>query len=131
MSMEITFPGGLAVTARYQGFDILSDQPESAGGGGSAPSPFDLFLASLGNCAGFYALRFCQQRGLDAAGMRLTLETERDPKAHRLETIRLVLHLPEGFPDKYRDAVLRAMDQCAVKRAILDPPKFEVTARQG
>ena len=124
--MEITFPGGVAVEARHKGFTVRTDQPESQGGGNTAPSPFDLFLVSLGTCAGFFALRFCQQRQIDTAGLRLTLESTRDEAAHRLETVRIVLHLPAGFPAKYHAAILKATDQCAVKRAIDDPPRFEV-----
>lgn len=128
MSFEITFPGGAAVEASYRNFTIRSDQPAEGGGADSAPSPFALFLASLGNCAGYFALRFCQQRDLPVTGMRLELDAERDPQSHRLQTIRMTLHLPEGFPEKYREAILRSTDQCAVKRAILDPPEFVVRA---
>lgn len=128
MSFEITFPGGTAVEARYGQFTIRSDQPAANGGDDSAPSPFALFLASVGNCAGYYALRFCQQRNLDVSGMRLILEAEQDPQRHRLKTIHLTLELPADFPEKYQAAVLRATDQCAVKRAILDPPEFVVRA---
>ena len=128
MSMEITFPGGLAVTARYKGFTIETDQPVAEGGAGSAPTPFDLFLSALGTCAGLYALRFCQQRGIDTDGLFLKLETEREGGAGRISTIRLVVGLPDGFPEKYRDAILRAVDHCAVKRHILEPPGFELIA---
>ncbi|GAB4172873.1 MAG: OsmC family protein [Geothermobacteraceae bacterium] len=127
MDMTISFPGGVAVQADYKGFSILSDQPESNGGRNQAPSPFDLFLASLGNCAGFFALRFCQQRNIDTTGLRLTLTTEHDAEKHRLARVAITIHLPEGFPDKYRSAIIKATDQCAVKRAILDPPAFDVT----
>lgn len=125
--MEITFPGGVAVEARHKGFTVRCDQPESAGGSNSAPSPFDLFLVALGNCAGYFALRFCQQRELSTDGLRLSLETERDAEKHRLARVRILIHLPDGFPDKYRDAIIRATDQCTVKRTLFDPPEFEVT----
>ncbi|TYO98934.1 ribosomal protein S12 methylthiotransferase accessory factor [Geothermobacter ehrlichii] len=126
MEMKISFPGGVAVQAEYKGFTVLSDQPESNGGRNQAPSPFDLFLASIGQCAGFFALRFCQQRQIATDGLHLTLKTERDPERKRLEKIAITIHLPDGFPDKYRQAIIKATDQCAVKRAILDPPAFEV-----
>ncbi|HKV12418.1 MAG TPA: OsmC family protein [Thermoanaerobaculia bacterium] len=131
MSMKITFPGGLAVNAAFKGFTVKTDQKVENGGGAMAPEPFDLFLASLGTCAGFYALRFCQQREIDTEGLGLTLSTERDPEAKRLSTIRLEVELPAGFPEKYHDAILRAVDQCAVKRAIVDPPRFEVVTVSG
>ena len=74
--MEITFPGSVQVNAQFNGFKIATDQPEKNGGQNSAPSPFDFFLASLGTCAGFFALRFCQQRELSTDGLRLQLTTK-------------------------------------------------------
>jgi putative redox protein len=127
MEMQIGFPGGVAVQALFDGFTVRTDQPAAAGGGGTAPAPFDLFLASIGTCAGFYALRFCQERGIPTEGLSLKLSTVRDPERKRLATIRLVLGLPPGFPEKYGPAIIRAMDQCAVKRHIVEAPGFEVT----
>lgn len=126
MAMEITFPGGVAVNALYKGFTIATDQPEKAGGKNSAPAPFDLFMASIGTCAGFFALRFCQERELPIEGLKVSLDTERDPESHRIAKIRIRIDLPEGFPEKYRKAIVRAVDQCTVKRHILEPPQFEV-----
>ncbi|NLV24462.1 MAG: osmotically inducible protein OsmC [Deltaproteobacteria bacterium] len=127
--MEITFPGGVAVEASFDGFTVRTDQPLSRGGENSAPTPFDLFLASLGTCTGFFAWRFCQERGLSTDGLRVTLETEKDAQMHRLTRISIVIHLPAGFPDKYRQAIVLAANQCSVKKAILDPPEFEVLTR--
>ena len=124
--MEITFPGGVQVNAQFKGFEIATDQPEKNGGQNSAPSPSDFFLASLGTCAGFFALRFCQQRELPTAGMRLELTSERNAETKRLDRVELKLHLPDGFPEKYRSAIIRATDQCAVKKALLDPPEIEL-----
>jgi len=126
-TMEIFFPGARRVATRYKGHVVETDQPPSAGGTDIAPAPFDLFLSALGACAGIYALRFCQERGIPTEGLRLTLDTSPDPTgAKRLAEVRLALHLPEGFPEKYRPAIRRAVDQCAVKRQILEPPRFLV-----
>jgi ribosomal protein S12 methylthiotransferase accessory factor len=125
MSMEITVPGGLAVEAQYKGFRIATDQPREVGGQGTAPAPFDLFLASLGTCAGLYALRFCQERGLSTEGLRLDLAMEKDAETRRLRTIRITVQLPAGFPEKYETAIERAVNLCAVKRAIAEPPELE------
>ena len=126
MDMEITFPGGVAVHSLYRGFTVRTDQPTSVGGGNSAPSPFDLFLAAIGTCAGFYALRFCQERQIDAADLRVGLAFQRDPEKKMISKIRIEVKLPPDFPEKYRQAIVRAIDQCAVKRHIMDPPQFEV-----
>ncbi len=131
MSMKITFPGGpqsVAVDAEFKGFTFHTDQPKEHGGGGTGAPPFDFFLASIGTCAGLYVLRFCQQRGLSTNGLGLTLDLAKAPDGSRIETVRLQIQLPDEFPEKYRDAVIRAADQCAVKRHILEPPRFEVTA---
>jgi putative redox protein len=128
MNIDIRFPGGVAVEALFDGFTVRTDQPVDQGGGGTAPSPFDLFLASLGACAGFYALRFCQERRLDTAGLALRLTTTRDREKKRIASITLEIDLPPGFPEKYAGAIVRAVDQCSVKRHVLEPPTFEVVA---
>lgn len=124
--MEITFPGGAQVNAKFNGFEVSTDQPERNGGQHSAPSPFDFFLASLGTCAGFFALRFCQQRDLPTDGLRLQLTSEINPEVKRLDRVEITMQLPNDFPEKYRSAIIRATDQCAVKKALLDPPEIEL-----
>jgi len=126
MSFEVTFPGGLRVAATESGHTVVTDQPVTGGGTDTAMAPFDLFLASLATCAGYYALRFCQERGMSTEGLGLTLDPIRDPEGKRVGTIRMELRTPEGFPEKYRPAILRAVDHCAVKRHIIEPPQFEI-----
>jgi putative redox protein len=128
MKMDITFPGGAGVDAHFRGFTVRTDQPVEAGGLASAPEPFNLFLTSLGTCAGYYAVRFLQSRDLGTEGLKMTLEPIRDPQNRRLTTIRLDVELPEGFPERYAKAIVRAMEQCAVKKVMDDPPVFEVRA---
>jgi putative redox protein len=129
--MEIRFTGGLKVQAEFDGLVVETDQPRESGGDGSAPGPYDLFLASLGTCAGFFALRFMQQRGIDPEGARLTLASERDPETKLATTVKIGLELPEGFPEKYREAIARAMDQCKVKRQLEHPPTVVATVTVG
>jgi len=120
--MEISFGDGLRVRAEFDGLSVETDQPVHAGGDGSAAGPYHLFLASLGTCAGFFALRFMRQREIDPRGARLTLSTENDAKTGLATTVRIDLTLPPGFPEKYRRAVVLAMDQCKVKRQLEQPP---------
>lgn len=89
-------------------------------------SPSDLFIASIAACMGFYALRFCQERSLSIAGLGLTLEPIRDEESKRVSLVRIELVLPSAFPEKYRAAIERAVDHCAVKKQILEPPRFEL-----
>jgi len=125
-NVTVSFPGGVVVEASYKGHSIRTDQPIDAGGGDSAMSPFDLLFASIATCMGFYALRFCQQRSLPTEGLRLTLDPIRDEESKRVALVRVSLELPLGFPEKYRAAIERAVDHCAVKRHILEPPQFEL-----
>ena len=129
MQMEVNFPGNKRVDALYKGFTIGTDQPASEGGDGSAPEPFDLFLASLGTCAGVYVVYFCESRNISTDGIRMTLDFTQDEKTHRLQRVAMELHLPAGFPDKYRKAVVRAAEMCTVKRTLADPPEIVVNAR--
>ncbi len=122
---EVSFPGGVGVDATFRGHRVHTDQPQPTGEN-TAMSPFDLFLASLATCAGYYALRFCQERNLSIDGLGVSLAPMRNPETKRLETLAIDVRLPAEFPEKYRDAILRAIDQCAVKKAILDPPDMPV-----
>jgi putative redox protein len=124
--MDIQFTGGLRVEALHDGYRIRTDQPVVAGGEGTAPSPFDLFLASIGTCAAYYALRFHQMRNLDTEGLAVTLKTVPSEPGHQIRLIRIEVVLPPSFPEKYREAILRAVDQCTVKRHLVEPPVVEV-----
>jgi len=126
MDMEIVFPGGKRVDASYKSFTIKTDQPLFAGGEGSHPAPFDLFLASLGTCAGFYVLSFCQKRGIPTENIKLTLRPERNKKTRMVEKVGIEILLPPEFPEKYKKAVVKAAEECTIKKHLVNPPKFEV-----
>ena len=125
-TMTVTFPGGKRVDAEYGGFTIRTDQPPQGGGEGSAPQPFDLFLASIATCAGIYVKGYCDSRGIATGGLGLEMRIEREPEKHRIARLVVEIKLPEGFPDKHREAVVRAADLCAVKKHMLSPPAFEI-----
>src|SRR5512143_276829 len=126
MDMTITFPGGARVDAQAGPFTIRTDQPPKAGGEGSAPAPFSLFLASIGTCAGIYVLGFCRQRGLPTDGVQIVQRMEPDARTGMIGRIGLEIQVPPSFPEKYRDALVRAASQCAVKKHLEHPPAFDV-----
>ncbi len=129
MQMEVTFPGGKKVNSNYKGFTLETDQPKSEGGNGSAPEPFDLFLSSMGTCAGVYVLYFCHERNIDTTGLKMTVDFEKNEKTHLVEHVGIRIILPPGFPEKYRSAVVRVAKQCTVKRNLADPPQFSIEAQ--
>jgi putative redox protein len=120
MEMEIVFPGGARVDAISNGMVIPTNQD------GSAPAPFGLFLASIGTCAGIYVLSFCQQRGLPTNDIRIMQRMSFNPLTHMIDNVELDIQLPPDFPEKYKDAVIRAASQCAVKKHLENPPTFNV-----
>ena len=126
--MNVFFPGGKKVYSTHKGFTVETDQRVKAGGAGSAPEPYDLFLASLGTCAGVYVVYFCEERGIDISDLKMTVSFEKNEKTHLVETVRIHMDLPPGFPKKYKTAVVRAAELCTVKKNLAAPPRFEVVA---
>lgn len=131
MEMMIDFPGGARVDAHFGPYTVSTDQPPQGGGEGSAPTPFATFLASLGTCAGIYVLGFCRQRGISPEGIHITQRMETNPFTGMVNKVHLDIHLPEGFPERYTEAVIRSAEQCAVKKHFENPPAFEVAALNG
>lgn len=126
--MEITFDGGKVITAHLNGHTIRTDQPIQSGGTNTAPAPYDLFLASIGTCAGIYVKSFCDQRGISTEGMKIVQSMEIDPERRLPAVIRLDIKVPADFPEKYKDAMINVASLCAVKKTINNAPHFEIGA---
>jgi ribosomal protein S12 methylthiotransferase accessory factor len=126
--MIVDFPGGARVDAHFGGFVVPTDQPPMGGGQGSAPTPFATFLSTIGTCAGIYVLGFCQQRGIPTDGIRLVQRMQVDPMTRLVNDVQVTIELPASFPERYVDAVVRAADQCAVKKHFEHPPVIRVNS---
>jgi len=126
MKMEIFFEGKKKVNAKYNGYVIETDQPVQAGGEGSAPAPFDLFLASIGTCAGIYVKSFCDQRGIPTDNIRIYQSLSFNPVKNLISDVNLEISLPDDFPEKYKDAVINVANLCAVKKHFIEPPEINV-----
>lgn len=126
MEMLIDFPGGARVDAHFGPYTVQTDQPPMGGGEGVAPTPFAIFLASLGTCAGIYVLGFCQQRGLPTEGIQLVQRMNKNPVTGMVENVELEIQVPPTFPERYKDALVRAAELCAVKKHFENPPKFDI-----
>lgn len=127
MEMVIDFPGGAQVDAHFGPYTVVTDQPPHGGGQGLAPTPFATFLASIGTCAGIYVSGFCRQRGISTEGIRIIQTLEANPLNGMVSKVKLDIHLPPEFPEKYKTAVIRSADQCAVKKHFEQPPQFEIS----
>jgi putative redox protein len=128
--MEITFDGGKVITAHSHGHIIKTDQPISAGGDNTAPSPFDLFLASIGTCAGIYVKSFCDNRKIPTDNIKIIQSAEYDKESGLPVNIKLDIKLPADFPEKYKASVINVAELCKVKKSIANPPVFQVVSSQ-
>ncbi len=124
----ITIPGQRRVDAQVGRHVVHTDQPVDNGGEDTAPSPFQLFLAALGTCAGIFVQGFCAKRGIPTEGIVLTQHPSYGPDG-TLSAVEIQLELPPSFPEKYLDAVVKVAEQCSVKKAIAAQPAFTVKAQ--
>jgi putative redox protein len=119
----VSLPGGRKVDVSFGGHVVHTDQPKDNGGDDAAPSPFQVFLASIGACAGIFVQGFCAKRGLPYDQIRIVEHPHYDAQGG-LVSVDLDVQLPAAFPEKYREALLRVVEQCSVKKAIAAQPAF-------
>jgi putative redox protein len=127
--LKVIFGDNYKIDVDYKGFVVKTDQPVRDGGDGTAPSPFDYFLVSLAACAGFYALAFCRERKILVEGLGVTMSTERGEVSKMIDKVTITLDLPPHFPEKYKVALVKAVDHCTVKAHILRAPQFAIVTR--
>ena len=126
MELIVTLPGGKKVDAQLNGYTIHTDQPVKSGGEGTAPAPFDLFLASIGTCAGIYIEGFCSSRGIPTDKIRIIQKMNYNTTTRLIDNISLDIQVPPDFPEKFKTAVINAAELCAVKKHLQNPPKFNI-----
>lgn len=124
--MEITFDGGKIITAHTNGHAIKTDQPLDNGGSNTGPAPFELFLASIGTCAGIYVKSFCDNRQIPTDGIKIIQKTDFNSETGLPVNITLDIKLPEDFPEKYIASLIHVAELCKVKKSIANPPIFEI-----
>jgi ribosomal protein S12 methylthiotransferase accessory factor len=133
MELKVTLEGGKRVATRIGNHLIMTDQPTKHGGDDSAPAPYDLFMASIGTCVGFYVQSYCESKGIDPSGIDITLNAKRDPKTKQINGFLTTIHVPPEVPENLHAALKRVAEQCAVKKTIMSNPEFvvEMVRRTG
>ncbi len=131
MELRISLLGKKKIAANFDGYEVITDQPPKSGGDGSAPSPFDLFLASIGTCAGFFAQSYCQAHNLPMEGIELVQTQVRDEKTRLVTSIKLELSLPPTFPAQHKEGIVHAINACSVKKHFANPPSIFVEISQA
>lgn len=125
--MKIRLRDGKKVEAQIREFTIQTDQPVKADGDNVAPNPFELFLASIGTCSGYYILAFCRKREIATEEIELTMDLERNEETHLITRISIAVRFPEDFPEQYVGACLKSAEQCTVKKHLQNPPEILLT----
>lgn len=131
MSFTVNLEGRKQVSIQIGGHRVMTDQPVKQGGGDSSPAPYDLFIASIGTCARFYVQSYCESKGIDASGIRITLSLQRDPETKKISGFVTTIYILEELPKKLHSALKRVAEQCAVTKTIIANPEFivETTSR--
>jgi putative redox protein len=128
VELSVRFPGKKKVDVAVGSFVIHTDQSVAHGGDGTAPEPFDVFLASIGSCAGVYVLAFCNSRGIPTDEIRIEEKAQFDRGT--LASVTLDVIVPPGFPAKYLQALQVAASSCPVKRAFDARPEISIRTLQ-
>ena len=128
--MEITFDGGKVISAHVNGHIIRTDQSLKSGGANTAPSPFELYLASVGTCAGVYVKSFCDNRQIPTDNIKIIQTTEYNKETGLPINMTIDIKLPADFPEKYKASVINVAELCKVKKSIASPPEFRTIISQ-
>ena len=125
MDIHIKFAKNFQLEADLGTIKIMSDQSKESGGDGTAPNPYQYFIASIGLCIAHYVNAFCQQRDIATDEIKITEQVSVDPSSGKT-SFNSIIKLPAYFPDKYREALLKAAEGCKVKKTIQSIPEFKV-----
>tara|TARA_R110000868_G_scaffold163873_1_gene396265 strand:- start:2722 stop:5118 length:2397 start_codon:yes stop_codon:yes gene_type:complete len=126
MQIKVNFLDNLRLEGKFDDFTVISDQPIRYKGDGSAPGPFDYFLASSAMCAAYFAKVYCIARDIPTENLRLVQNNIVDPENRYKQLLKIQLELPEGIAEKDRLGILRSMERCTVKRAIQTGIEFDI-----
>ncbi|WP_286269451.1 OsmC domain/YcaO domain-containing protein [Thalassotalea hakodatensis] len=128
MEINVNFLDNLRVEAKFDDFSVITDQPIRYKGDGSAPSPFDYFLASSALCAAYFIKVYCKSRDISTDGIRLSQNNIVDPEDRYNQTFQIQVEIPEAISEKDRKGILRSVERCTVKKVIQTGPTFDVKA---
>ncbi|WP_297792554.1 OsmC domain/YcaO domain-containing protein [uncultured Marinobacter sp.] len=126
MEIKVNFLENLRLEAKFDDFTVTTDQPIRYKGDGSAPSPFDYFLASSALCAAYFVRVYCKARDIPTENIRLSQNNIVDPENRYNQIFRIEVELPEDISEKDRQGILRSIDRCTVKKVVQTGPEFQI-----
>lgn len=124
MEIKVNFLDKLRLEAKFDDFTVVADQPIRYKGDGSAPGPFDYFLASSALCAAYFVKLYCETRRIPTDNIRLSQNNIVDPENRYRQIIKIQVELPADISSKDRQGILRSIDRCTVKKVVQAGPEF-------
>lgn len=129
MQINVRFLENLKLEATFDDFSVIADQPIRYKGDGSAPGPFDYFLASSALCAAYFVKVYCIARDIPTEDIKVSQDNIVDPENRYNQIFNIQVEMPESISEKDREGILKAMDRCTVKRVIQNSPEFKITPK--
>ncbi|TFA85274.1 ribosomal protein S12 methylthiotransferase accessory factor [Pseudomonas sp. LAIL14HWK12:I2] len=126
MEIKVNFLDNLRLEARFDDFTVVADQPIRYKGDGSAPGPFDYFLASSALCAAYFVKLYCSTRNIPTENIRLSQNNIVDPENRYNQIFKIQVELPADISEKDRQGILRSIDRCTVKKVVQAGPEFVI-----
>jgi len=126
MEIKVNFLDNLRLEAKFDDFTVIADQPIRYKGDGSAPGPFDYFLASSALCAAYFVKLYCETRNIPTDNIRLSQNNIVDPENRYNQIFKIQVELPADISDKDRQGILRSIDRCTVKKVVQAGPEFVI-----
>jgi ribosomal protein S12 methylthiotransferase accessory factor len=126
MEIKVNFLDKLRLEAKFDDFTVIADQPIRYKGDGSAPGPFDYFLASSALCAAYFVKLYCTTRNIPTENIRLSQNNIVDPENRYKQIFKIQVELPADISDKDRQGILRSIDRCTVKKVVQEGPDFVI-----
>lgn len=126
MEIKVNFLDNLRLEAKFDDFTVVTDQPIRYKGDGSAPSPFDYFLASSALCAAYFVKVYCKARDISTDNIRLSQNNIVDPENRYNQIFQIQVELPEDISEKDKQGILRSIDRCTVKKVVQTEPEFKI-----
>ena len=126
MEIKVNYLDNLRLEAKFDDFTVIADQPVRYKGDGSAPGPFDYFLASSALCAAYFVKVYCEARGISTDNIRLAQNNIVDPENRYKQIFKISVELPEELSDKDRTGILRSIERCSVKKVVQEGPEFQI-----
>ena len=127
MEIKVNFLDNLRLEAKFDDFSVIADQPIRYKGDGSAPGPFDYFLASSALCAAYFVKVYCSSRDISTENIRLSQNNIVDPDDRYNQIFQIQVELPDSVSEKDRKGILRSIDRCTVKRVVQTGPEFKTS----